>query len=76
MSNTMVKRKHFHKIFRLNCANNVIILNMWLHIAKSALQNWYSNHLALPIEERLTVKTFKNKYIRSQTDNTLLQMSS
>ena len=49
---------------------------MSLHIAKSALQNWYSNHLALPIEERFTVKTFKNKYIRSQTDNTLLQMSS
>ena len=60
----MVKRKQLQKIFILNCANNVIIRNMWLHIAKSALQNWYSNHLALPIEERLTIKTSKNKSIR------------
>ena len=57
----MVKRKHLQKNFMLNCANNVKIPNMLLHIEKSTLQNWYSNHLALPIEKRVTIKTSENK---------------
>ena len=57
----MVKRKLLQKNFMLNCANNVIIPNMLLHIEKSTLQNWYSNRLALPIEKRLTIKTSENK---------------
>ena len=39
---TVAKREHLHQDFRLDCTNKEIIPNMWLHIRKSPLQNWYS----------------------------------
>ena len=46
---------------------------MWLHTAKRSLQNQYLNHFVLPIDKCLTIKTFENKFIRLQTEETLLQ---
>ena len=88
MYKTVVKREHFHQIFRLycikyariqvienpysrifyavlNCTNNVIIPNMWLHITKSLLQNWYLNQLVMSIDKRLIIETFENESVRS-----------
>ena len=46
------------------------------HTAKHPLQNWYLNHLVLSIDKRITIDTFENKSIRSQTEETLKQMNS
>ena len=61
ISKTVVKREHLHQIFRLNYTNNVLIPNMWLHITKRPLWNWYFNQLVLSvIDKRLIIETFEN----------------
>ena len=73
ISNTPMKRKHLHQMFRPT--SNEIMLIMWLYTTNSPLYNWYSNHNVHSIDEHLMIETFENQYIRSYMEGTFQDLS-
>ena len=68
ISNTPVKRKHSHQMFRPT--SNEIMAIMWLHTTNSSLKIWYSNHYVHSIDKHLIIETFVSISIRSHIEET------